>query len=66
MEKTADVKLPKTVAGMYKVTERLGAGSFGEIYKGKSLLTNEDVAIKFVSISSHLPPRSPSSPPTSS
>jgi casein kinase I family protein HRR25 len=34
------------VANKYKVTEKIGAGSFGEIYKGYNIRTNQYVAIK--------------------
>jgi len=34
----------------YKVLEKIGNGSFGEIYKGKNVRTNEYVAIKVESI----------------
>lgn len=40
--------ITKFVAGMYKVTERLGGGSFGEIYKARNIITGEEVAAKFV------------------
>ena len=30
----------------YKITEELGEGSFGKIYKGENIRTNEYVAIK--------------------
>ena len=51
MEKTVDAKLFKIVGGAYQVLEKLGAGSFGEIYKGKNVSNNELVALKFVSFS---------------
>jgi serine/threonine protein kinase len=34
----------------YKITEELGEGSFGKIYKGENIRTNEFVAIKIESI----------------
>ena len=34
----------------YKITEELGEGSFGKIYKGENIRTNELVAIKIESI----------------
>ena len=37
------------VGGKYKVTKRLGAGAFGDIYAGFNVKTNEEVAIKLVS-----------------
>lgn len=43
-----NAKVPRLVAGMYKVGERLGGGSFGEIYAATNVLTSQDVAIKFV------------------
>ena len=39
------------VGGKYKITKRLGQGSFGDIYAGVNVKTNEEVAIKLVSIS---------------
>jgi serine/threonine protein kinase len=38
----------------YKVIEKLGAGCFGEIYKGENIRTQEHVAIKVESISNNL------------
>ena len=38
------------VGGKYKVTKRLGKGAFGEIYAGINVKTNEEVAIKIVSL----------------
>ena len=40
--------IPKLVCGSYKVGERLGGGSFGEIYKATNVTTGQEVAIKFV------------------
>ena len=34
------------IANKYKITEKIGAGSFGEIYKGCNVRTNQYVAIK--------------------
>jgi len=50
MEKKADAKLHKMVAGGYKIMEKLGSGSFGEIFKGRHVTTGEEVAIKFVMV----------------
>ena len=36
------------VGGKYRVTKRLGAGAFGDIYAGQNVKTNEEVAIKLV------------------
>ena len=38
----------------YKIIEKLGAGCFGEIYKGENIRTDEKVAIKVESIASNL------------
>ena len=38
------------VGGKYKVTKRLGSGAFGDIYAGVNVKTNEEVAIKLVSL----------------
>jgi len=40
------------VGGKYKVTKRLGQGAFGDIYAGINVKTNEEVAIKLVSLTS--------------
>jgi len=37
----------KVNEGEYEVVKRLGAGCFGEVWRGKSTKTNEEVAIKF-------------------
>ena len=38
----------------YKIIEKLGAGCFGEIYKGENIRTQENVAIKVEPISNNL------------
>ena len=38
----------------YKIIEKIGAGCFGEIYKGENIRTQEHVAIKVESISNNL------------
>ena len=43
------------VGGKYKLTRKIGSGSFGEIYRGVSLISNEDVAIKLENVSSRHP-----------
>ena len=50
MEKTVDAKVFKIVGGVYQIIEKLGAGSFGEIYKGRNITNNEEVALKLVYI----------------
>lgn len=39
------------IANKYLLTEKIGSGSFGTIYKGNNIRTNEDVAIKVEPIS---------------
>jgi serine/threonine protein kinase len=34
----------------YKVTKKLGQGSFGQVFKGINTTNNEDIAFKFVKI----------------
>jgi len=38
----------------YKIIEKIGEGSFGSIYKGKNIRTNEELAIKIEPIDSNL------------
>src|SRR5689334_13014199 len=39
-----------TTLGPYKLTDRLGAGGFAEVYQGKHVQTGWDVAIKVLNI----------------
>ena len=50
MEGKEDPKLSKVIAGNHKLIEKLGSGSFGEIYKARNLSTGSVVAIKIVLI----------------
>ena len=43
------------MGGKYKLTRKIGSGSFGEIYKGVNLMSNEDIAIKLEKVSSRHP-----------
>lgn len=36
------------VAGKYAIRRKIGGGSFGEVYVGYDLETNEQVAVKLV------------------
>src|SRR4051794_18702429 len=45
---TSDPKLGTTVAGRYRLDERLGAGGMGVVYKGKQKGPGKPVAIKFL------------------
>ena len=38
------------VGGKFKITKKLGEGSFGEIYSGINIKSKEEVAIKLVII----------------
>jgi serine/threonine protein kinase len=40
----------RLINNKYKIIEELGEGSFGKIYKGENIRTNELVAIKIESI----------------
>ena len=46
-----DIKLSKT----FKLTKKLGAGAFGEIFHGINLKTNEEVAIKLEPVNTRHP-----------
>jgi len=39
------------VGGKYRLSRKLGCGAFGDIYHGTNIRTNEEVAIKLVSVS---------------
>jgi len=39
------------VGGKYRLSRKLGCGAFGDIYHGTNIRTNEEVAIKLVSLS---------------
>lgn len=43
------------VGGKYKITKRLGAGAFGDIFAGVNIKTNEEVAIKLEPIAALRP-----------
>ena len=43
-----------TINGRYTLGEHLGSGSFGSVYKGVDILTNNEVAIKTTKINSSL------------
>lgn len=38
------------VGGKYRLSRKLGCGAFGDIYHGTNIRTNEEVAIKLVSV----------------
>ena len=42
----------KTISGQYVTIKQLGEGGFGSVYLAKNALTNEQVAIKYIDISS--------------
>jgi serine/threonine protein kinase len=43
------------VGGKYDLFEKLGSGSFGEIYAGINIQTDEEVAVKLEPVNSHYP-----------
>lgn len=42
--------VPSLVHDRYRIIERIGGGSFGEIYKATDTQRNKPVAIKFVRV----------------
>ena len=36
------------IANQYRFGNKIGCGAFGEIYSGKSIKTDDDIAIKLV------------------
>lgn len=43
------------VGGRYKLTKKLGEGSFGAIFHAINIKTNEEVAVKLEHISAKIP-----------
>ncbi|EGR32324.1 hypothetical protein IMG5_088120, partial [Ichthyophthirius multifiliis] len=43
------------VGGKFRIGKKIGSGSFGEIYHGTNIQTNEEIAIKLESIKSKFP-----------
>jgi len=43
------------VGGKYRIGRKIGSGSFGDIYLGTNIQTNEEVAIKLESVKSKHP-----------
>eukprot|EP00440_Ansanella_granifera_P015235 gb/GFBE01016557.1/.p1 GENE.gb/GFBE01016557.1/~~gb/GFBE01016557.1/.p1 ORF type:complete len:341 (+),score=68.97 gb/GFBE01016557.1/:1-1023(+) len=53
---SGSAKPPSKIAdGRYHIEQRLGAGCFGEVWRGRDTETNEKVAVKFEDSSSHTP-----------
>ena len=49
------VNIGGIIASKYKVGQKIGSGSFGQIHLGTNTHTNEEVAIKFESIRTRHP-----------
>lgn len=48
LEDLPDPLLARTIAGRYVVTERIGAGGMGTVYRARHEIVGRDVAIKFL------------------
>lgn len=48
LEDLPDALLARTIAGRYVVTERIGAGGMGTVYRARHEIVGRDVAIKFL------------------
>lgn len=46
----SDEIIGKVFFTKYKVTKKLGQGSFGQVFKGINIATDEEIAFKFVKI----------------
>ena len=46
-----EVKVGKT----YKLTKKVNAGAFGEVFRGINLKTNQDVAVKLEPVNTKYP-----------